>query len=168
MTAITLLRAQTMDTVLIVQKAKKFKPGEHIKLMFEVLDTVDAFGKTVSFSRSYYFDKKHRTISSVREYHNPRKPKKGTQVIYDFVKNKLATVTVILPKSACRNCASEYYFVGDSLLLKKETVYTNPDPIAFVKQAHYFQSKLPSHLPWGYFEDEVMVNGKQKRLRQGY
>src|SRR5215203_7038783 len=101
--AATYAGAQTMDTVLIVKKARNFKPGEHILLMFEVLDTVDIAGKKSSMSRSYYFDKQNRTISSVREYHNPEKPDKGTQVIYSFGANKLTAVTVIPPKSTCKN-----------------------------------------------------------------
>src|SRR3982750_2205374 len=120
--------AQTMDTVLIVQKARKFKPREHIMLMFELLDTLDASGNKFTMSRSYYFDKQNRMISSVREYHNPRKPEKGTQVIYSFAENKLTAVAVIPPKSTCRNCQSQYYYANDSLLSKKEDRYTNSDP----------------------------------------
>lgn len=160
--------AQTMDTVLIVQKARKFNARQHILLMFELLDTVDAFGKNVTLSRSYYFDKKQRMISSVRQYENPRKPERGTQVIYSFAANKLTAVTVIPSKSTCTDCASEYHFSGDTLLTKKEGIYTHADPGIFLRQAQYFQSRLPSSLPWGYFEDEVLVNGKMKKLRHQY
>ena len=157
-----------MDTVFIVQKARKFKPREHILLMFELLDTLDASGQKFTMSRSYYFDKQNRTISSVREYHNPRKPEKGTQVIYSFAQNKLTAVTVNPPRSTCRNCATQYYFSNDSLSSKKENHYTNSDPTIFIEQAHYFQSKLPHDLPWGFFEDEVLVNGKPKKVKKSY
>jgi hypothetical protein len=160
--------AQTMDTVLIVKKARKFKPREHILVMFELLDTIDASGKKISMSRSYYFDKGDRMISSVREYDNPRKPERGTQVVYSFSENNLTAVTVILPKSICRNCASRYYYSKDSLLSKQEDGYINADSGIFTKQAHYFQSKVPHDLPWGFFEDEVLVNGKRKKLKQSY
>jgi hypothetical protein len=162
----TYVAAQTMDTFLIVQKARKFKPNEHILLMFEVLDTLDASGKNITLSRSYYFDKQNRMISSVREYDNPKKPKKGTQVIYSFAQNKLTAVTVIPPKSTCRNCSSQYYYSNDSVLSKQENHYTKSDPIVFTKQAQFFQSKLPRDLPWGYFDDEVIVNGKMKKLKK--
>ncbi|MFL5810624.1 MAG: hypothetical protein ACJ749_13970 [Flavisolibacter sp.] len=164
----TILSAQTMDTVHIVQKARKFKPKEHILIKFEVFDTLDAIGRKTSISRSYYFYEKQRMISSVREYDNPKRPKKGTQLIYSFSENKLRAVTVIPPKSTCRNCASEYYFSSDTLLAKTERVYTNPNPAVFIRNAYYFQAKLPRELPWGYFEDEVIVNGKMKRLKHGY
>jgi hypothetical protein len=160
--------AQTMDTVLIVKKARRFKPSEHIMLMFEVLDTVNASGKNVTMSRSYYFDKQNRTISSVRENDNPRKPQKGTQVIYSFSGNKLSAVTVIPPKSTCKNCASRYYYSNDSLLSKQENGYTSANSAVFAQQAHYFQSKLPQDLNWGFFEDEVLVNGKRKKLKKSY
>src|SRR5688572_24513386 len=98
--------AQTLDTVTIVSKARKFKPGEYFLLSFELMDTVDASGKKITMSRAYYFDKQNRMLSSVREYDNPQKPEKGTQVIYSFGANKLASVAVIPPKSTCRNCAA--------------------------------------------------------------
>ncbi len=164
----TYLGAQTLDTVFIVTKAKRFTPGKHILLSFELMDTVDATGKNVTLSRSYYFDKRNRTISSVRENHNPKEPKKGTQVIYSFGANKLASVTVIPPRSTCRNCETRYYYAADSLLMKKENSHTNSDPAIFLKQAHYFQSRLPKDLPWGYFGNEVLVNGTRKKIRKSY
>ena len=164
----TYLHAQTMDTVLIVKKARKFKPREHILLMFELLDTLDATGKKISMSRSYYFDKQQRKISSVREYDNPRKPERGTQVVYSFSANKLTAVTVIPSRSTCRNCASQYYYYNDSLMSKQENHYKNPNPGIFINQAHYFQSKVPNDLPWGFFDDEVIVNGKMKKLKNSY
>lgn len=164
----TYVSAQTMDTVLIVKKARKFKPGKHILLMFEIKDTVDASNNNITMSRSYYFDKQNRMISSVREYDNPRKPERAKQVIYSFAKNKLTAVTIIPPKSTCRNCATRYYYSNDSLLSKQENPYSNANPSIFVKQAHYFQSKLPHDLPWGFFDDEVLVNGKRKKLRRSY
>jgi hypothetical protein len=164
----TYLSAQPMDTVHIVQKARKFKSREHILLVFEVLDTLDAMGSKVTISRSFYFDEKQRMISSVREYDSPKRPAKGTQLIYTFVKNQLAVVTVTPPKSSCKNCASVYYFSGDTLLTKRESVYTNADPEMFIRKAQYFQAKLPRELPWGYFEDEVLVNGKMKKLKHRY
>ncbi len=157
--------AQTMDTVRIVSKAKKFAPSEHILLMFEVMDTVDASGKNTTMSRSYYFDERNRRISYIREYYNPKKPEKGTQVIYSFGANKLTAVTVIPPKSKCRNCASRYYFSNDSLSSKQENGYTNANSAIFIKQAHYFQSKLPQDMPWGSFDDEVIVNGQRKKIK---
>lgn len=167
-TVVTSLSAQTMDTVQIVQKARKFKAGEHILLMFELLDTLNSSGRNVTISRSYYFGKKQRMISSIREYDNPKKPERGTQVIYSFAANKLTAVTVIPPKSTCTSCASEYYFSGDTLLTKNERIYTHFDPETFIRQSHYFLSKLPSSLPWGYFDDEVIVNGKMKKLKHVY
>src|SRR5687767_11029937 len=120
--------AQTMDTVVLVSKAKRFTPGEHIFLMFELADTVDVSGKNVTISRAYYFDKKNRTLSSVRESSNPEKPEKGTQVIYSFSANRLTAVTVIPAKSICRNCTARYYFSNDSLLSKQENGYTSVNP----------------------------------------
>ena len=72
--------AQALDTVRIVSKARKFNPSKYIMIMFELMDTLDASGKNITMSRSYYFDKLNRKISSVRESDNPRKPTKGTQV----------------------------------------------------------------------------------------
>lgn len=164
----TYVAAQSMDTVLIVKKARKFKPSENILIMFELKDTVDASGKNITVSRSYYFDKEKRKISSVREHDNPRKPDRGTQVVYTFAANKLTTVTVIPPKSACRNCETLYYYSNDSLLSKQENRYTNADPTIFIKQAQNFQAKLPQDLPWGFFEDEVIVNGEKKKIKFSY
>lgn len=160
--------AQTLDTVVLVSKARKFTPSEHILLSFEIMDTVDASGKKITMSRSYYFDERNRMISSVRENYNPKKPKRGTQVIYSFGANKLASVTVIPPKSTCRNCETRYYYFQDSLLSKQENRYTNVNSAIFIKQAYYFQSKLPHDLPWGFFNDEVFVNGVKKKIKRPY
>jgi hypothetical protein len=162
------LEAQLLDTVRIVHKPPKFKARKHILMRFEKLDTIDVRGQTITISRSYYFDKKQRMISSVRQYDNPKKPANGTQVIYSFAKNHLTAVIVIPPRKTCLNCASEYYFSGDTLFTKRERVYKSPDPGAFLLQAYSFRSKFPPYLPWGYFEDEVLVNGKMKRLSSGY
>src|SRR5688500_11042049 len=113
LTIVTYVGAQTMDTVLIVNKARRFNPRQYIMVMFELLDTVDASGKKISMSRSYYFDNQNRMLSTVREYENPKTPAKGTQVIYSFTQNKLSGVTVIPPKSTCRNCATRYYYSND-------------------------------------------------------
>lgn len=160
--------AQTLDTVFLASKAKKFNPGKHILISFEINDTVDATGKHINMSRSYYFDEKNRTLSSVREYYNPNKPKKGTQVIYTFGANKLASVTVVPPRSTCKNCSSLYMYVNDSLVSKQENKYTHVPTTAFVQQARYFRSNVPQELPWGFFNDEVMVNGKRKKLKKQY
>lgn len=161
----TYVGAQTLDTVRVVAKARKFKPRQYIMLMFELLDTVDASGKTVTVGRSYYFDKRQRTISSVRENDNPQNPKNGTQVIYSFGQNKLSAVTIIPPRSTCRNCETRYYYSNDTLKSKQENQYTKANSAAFIKQAHYFQSKVPNDLPWGYFDGEVLVNGQKKKVR---
>ena len=160
--------AQMMDTVRIVTKAKKFAPSENILLMFEVMDTVNPTGHKSSMSRSYYFDERNRRLSSVREYYNPKKPEKGTQVIYSFGVNKLTAVTVIPPKSTCRNCASRYYYTNDSLSSKQDNRYTTADPAVFIHQAQLLQSKVPNNLPWGYFNDEVIVNGQKKKIKKQY
>jgi hypothetical protein len=160
--------AQTLDTVTVVSKARKFKPAEHILLMFELTDTVDASGKYITMSRAYYFDKRNRMLSSVREYDNPKKPEKGTQVIYSFSANKLTSVSVIPPRSTCRNCTARYYYSNDSLSSKQENVYTNANSAIFIKQAQYFQSRLPNHLPWGHFDNEVLVNGVMKKVKRQY
>ena len=160
--------AQVLDTVRIVSKARKFAPSKHILLMFEVIDTVDASGKNTTMSRSYYFDERNRKISSIREYYNPKKPAKGMQVIYSFGGNRLTAVTVIPPKSTCRNCASRYYYSNDSLSSKQENSYTNVNSDIFIKQAHFFQAKLPQDLPWGIFDDEIIVNGKKKKIKAPY
>ncbi|HVG13699.1 MAG TPA: hypothetical protein VM935_02025 [Chitinophagaceae bacterium] len=160
--------AQTMDTVRIVSNAKKFRPRENILIMFELMDTLDVSGKKTTVSRSYYFDNKSRMMSSVREYHNAAKPDVGTQVIYSFAKNKLSAVSVIPPKSMCRNCASRYFYSNDTIISKQENRYTNAHSANFIKQAHYFQSKVPHDLAWGHFDDEVIVNGKRKKLRRSY
>jgi len=164
----TYVGAQTLDTVRIVSKAKRFAPSKHILLMFELIDTVDASGKNTSMSRSYYFDQRNRSISSVREYYNPKKPARGTQVIFSFGANKLTAVTVIPPKSTCRNCASTYYYSNDSLSSKQENGHTNVNSAIFIKQAHDFQAKLPQDLPWGVFDDEIIVNGKRMKIRSPY
>ncbi len=158
--------AQTMDTVVLVSKAKKFTPRNHIFLMFELVDTVDVPGNKVTLSRSYYFDERSRKISSVREYFNPKKPEKGTQVIYSFGANKLSAVTVIPPRSECRNCETRYYFANDTLLSKQGNDQAIVNPALFVNQAHIYQSKLPQELPWGFFNDEIIVNGEKKKIRR--
>ena len=160
----TQMKAQTLDTVRLVQKARKFRASENILLMFEVQDTVDAKGKKMSYSRSYYFDEKRRMLSSVREYHNPGRPEKGTQVIYSFSENKLRSVTVIPSRSACRNCSSEYFFSDDSVR-KNEREYKTSNPNDFISKANAFRAKLPTELPWGFFENEIMVNGEMKKLK---
>jgi len=164
----TYVSAQKLDTVVIVQKAKKFKLNEQFLMMFEILDTVDASGKNIKMSRSYYFDKKRRRISSIRENYNPKKPAKGIQVIYSFAGNKLTSVTVIPSKSTCKKCETHYYYSNDTLLSKEENRYVNVNSATFIKQAHFFQSRLPHGLPWGYFEDEVIVNGEMKKLKKTY
>jgi hypothetical protein len=136
--------------------------------MFELMDTVDASGKKITISRSYYFDNKDRLISSIRENHNPRVPENGTQVIYSFANNNLAAVKIIPPKSTCRNCATRYFYSNDTLISKHQNRYTNVNSANFIKQAHYLQSKIPHDLPWGYFDNEVIVNGKRKKLKKTY
>ena len=160
--------AQALDTVRIVSKARKFKPSQYIMIMFELMDTLDASGKNITMSRSYYFNNQSRMMSSVREYHNPAKPERGTQVIYSFANNQLSAVTVIPPKSTCRNCASRYFYSNDTVSSKEENRYTNTNPAVFINQAHYFQSKVPHDLPWGYFENEVLINGKSRKLKRSY
>lgn len=164
----TVVGAQTLDTVRIVSKARKFKPSEYIFMMFELMDTVDAAGKNITLSRSYYFDHKNRMLSSVREYHNPKKPASGMQVIYSFAKNKLSAVTVIPPRSTCKNCESRYFYANDTIVSKQEHPYANANSATFLQQAHYFQAKLPNELPWGYFDNEVLVNGQRKKLKRSY
>ncbi len=164
----TYVRAQTLDTVRVINKAKKFTPRDHIMLMFEVIDTVNASGKKSTMSRSYYFDEPNRRLKSIREYYNPKKPDKGIQVIYSFALNKLTAVTVIPSKSTCKNCASRYFYSNDSLSSKEENSFTKADPGIFLQQALYFQSKLPQDLTWGYFDDEVIVNGIRKKVRKSY
>ena len=160
--------AQALDTVRIVSKARKFNPGQYIMIMFELKDTVDASGKNVTISRSYYFDKKSRMMSSVRESDNPKKPERGAQVIYSFAENKLSAVTVIPPKSKCRDCATRYFYSNNTVSSKQENSNTNVDPAIFVKQAQYFQSKVPHDLPWGYFDNEVIINGKSRKVKRSY
>ena len=162
----TYVGAQKLDTVVIVQKARKFKHSEYFLMMFEVLDTVNASGNKITMSRSYYFDKRRRMISSVRENYNPKKPKKGMQVIYSFQANKLTSVTVIPSKSTCRKCETQYYYSNDTLLSKEQNAYVNFNSTIFIKQAHFFQAKLPHDLPWGYFDDEVIVNGQMRKLKK--
>jgi hypothetical protein len=164
----TCVGAQTLDTVRIVSKARKFAPSKHIMLMFELKDTVDVFGKNTTMSRSYYFDEQNRSISYVREYYNPKKPARGTQVIYSFGANKLTAVTVIPPKSMCRNCASQYFYSNDSLSSKLENANIQVNSANFLTQAHYFQAKLPKDLPWGIFDDEIIVNDKRKKIKSPY
>jgi hypothetical protein len=161
----TCISAQTLDTVRVVSYERKFKPSEHILLMFEVMDTLDVSGKKSIMSRSYYFDNQNRMISFVREYYNRKKPEWGTQVIYSFNKNKLTAVTVIPPKSRCRDCASRYYYFNDSLSAKRENSRTKANSAIFHKQAHSFQAKLPFDLPWGYFDNEILVKGKKKKIK---
>jgi hypothetical protein len=162
------VNAQTLDTVTIVSKARKFKADEYFLLSFELKDTLDGSGKNITMSRAYYFDKRNRVISSVREYDNPKKPEKGTQVIYSFGANKLSSVTVIPPKRTCKNCASRYYYSNDSLTSKQENSYTKVNSAIFIKQAHYFQSKVPQDLPWGHFDNEVLINGERKKVKKQY
>jgi hypothetical protein len=164
----TYVNAQALDTVTIVSKARKFKSGEYFLLSFELKDTVDASGKNITMSRAYYFDKRNRMISSVREYDNPKKPEKGTQVIYSFGANKLTSVTVIPPKSTCKNCASRYYYTNDSLTSKQENAYTTVNSAIFIKQAHHFQSKVPHDLSWGHFDNEMLINGQKKKVKKQY
>ena len=164
----TFVSAQTMDTVRIVSKAKRFRPNQYILLMFELRDTVDASGKRFTLSRSYYFDKNDRTIGSVRENHNPKHPEKGTQLIYSFANNELTAVTVIPPKTTCRNCVTRYFFSNDTVVSKQENRYTTTNSAFLIQQAHFLHSKIPHDLPWGYFDDEVIVNGKRKKLRKIY
>jgi hypothetical protein len=164
----TYVRAQTLDTVRIVSEAKKFKPNQYILIMFELMDTLDASGKKITISRSYYYDKKVRKISSIRENHNPREPERGTQVIYSFANNNLTAVTIIPSQSTCRNCATRYFYSNDTLISKQENRYTNVNSENFINQAHFFQSKLPHDLPWGYFDDEVIINGKRKKIKKSY
>lgn len=160
--------AQTLDTVTIVSKAKKVRPGEQLLLMFELMDTVEASGTKINRSHAFYFDKRSRMLSSVREYDNPQKPEKGTQVIYFFGANKLTSVTVIPPRSTCRNCIAWYQFGNDTLLSKQEHKYAKANSANFLKQAHYFLSRLPDQLPWGHFDDEVLVNGRRKKIKRQY
>ena len=162
----TCVRGQALDTVFIVVKTKKFNPSKYIMIMYETVDTVDASGKNIQMSRSYYFDNQQRMLNSVRENDNPRKPKNGTQVIYSIAQSKLSAVTIIPPRSTCRNCATRYYYSNDTLVSKQENRYTKADATVFVKQAHYFQSKVPRDLPWGYFDDEVLIDGKRKKVKR--
>ena len=160
--------AQALDTVRIVSKARRFNPSQYIMIMFELKDTVDASGKNVSMSRSYYFDNQSRMMSSVRESDNPKKPERGRQVIYSFAQNKLSAVTIIPSRSTCRNCATRYFYSNDTVSSKEENRYTNVNPAIFAKQAQYFQSKVPHDLPWGYFDNEVIINGKSRKVKRSY
>jgi hypothetical protein len=160
--------AQTLDTVRIVSRARKFRPSQNILLMFEVMDTVDASAKKITMSRSYYFNKQTRKLGSVREDYNFKSPQNASQVIYSFGENKLTAVTVIPPRSTCTNCASQYYYANDSLSSKRENQYTSANPATFINHAQSFQSKLPHELPWGHFDGEVIVNGRKKKIRRQF
>ena len=107
-------------------------------------------------------------ISNIREYYNPLKPAKGLRVIYTYKENQLRSVVMIPPKSQCTGCSSEYYFDFDTLVTKKERLYKKIDAGIFVNQSHSFQASLPSYLPWGYFQEEILVNGKMKKNKPGY
>lgn len=157
---------QTLDTVFIVVKAKKFRPSKYTMIMYERLDTLDASGRKTYVSRSYYFDNEQRILNSVRENDNITNPKKGTEVIYSFAQNKLSAVTIIPPRSKCKNCASRYFYANDTLVSKQENRHSEANSANFVQQAHYFQSKVPKNLPWGYFDDEVLIDGKRKKVKR--
>ncbi|RYY85113.1 MAG: hypothetical protein EOO15_17825, partial [Chitinophagaceae bacterium] len=124
----TQLSAQTIDTVFVQGKTKKFVEGKFYLILFEKVDTLDVDGTKTQFSRSFYFDKKNRMISSVREYSNPSKPARGTQVVYSFWQNRLTKVTVTPSRKNCLECSSEYYFSGDSLSGKIERLFVMADP----------------------------------------
>ena len=166
-TIVTSAGAQTLDTVFITNKTKKFQSDEHMLLSFEIIDTVDVTGKKIIMSRSYYFGSSSRSISSVREYYNPNNPEKGIQVIYSFGANKLASVTVIPAKSTCRDCATRYYYLNDTLISKQGNI-THANSENFVKQAKKFRSRLPGDLPWGFFNNEVFVDGERKKIKNPY
>ena len=175
LTALTLLligwiasAAQQCEMAHIDNISNDFKVSKSILVMFEKLDTFDADDNKFRISRSYYFDEKQRKLNTVREYENCLKPKKGLRITYTFIDSRLAKVMVIPPRSKCKNCTSEYYYSADTLLAKKETCYMSSDPEAFISQSHFFQSKLPPCLAWGYFQNEVILNGKMKKAKNHY
>jgi hypothetical protein len=160
--------AQQCSIARIDSIAGNFKVRKSILVLFERLHTDNAVGRKSIINRFYYFDQKQRKVSSVREYENSMKPKKGTQVIYTYIDNRLARVTVILPRSECVSCRAEYYYSDDTLFAKKEKCYANLHPESFIKLSHYFQSKLPGYLPWGFFQNEVFMKGKMKKIKNRY
>ncbi|RYZ45179.1 MAG: hypothetical protein EOP49_25675 [Sphingobacteriales bacterium] len=160
--------AQILDTVRVQGPARKFREDKNTLIIFETVDSTDANGAKAKFSRGFYFDKKRRTLSSVREYSNPSNPARGTQVVYNFGLNRLTKVSVTPSVKVCRNCSSEYYFSGDTLTSKSEKVYRSSDPLAFVSQANAFRSRVPDSLAWGYFNDEKIINGKKKKTARQY
>src|SRR5215207_8773677 len=161
----TLTHLSAQNTVRIDHIPRHFKANKHILMLFEQLDTADASGRKFTISRSYYFDEKNRMISAVQEFENQVDPDMGTRVTYTFDQSRLAKVTVLPSKVQCRKCESQYYFVGDTLLLKKEISYKSSNPDSFVLQAQYFKMQLPAQLPWGHFQNEVFRNGKRKTIR---
>src|SRR5215213_5599394 len=107
-TAWTCISAQQFETKHADSIANNFRPKKNILVLFEKLDTTNTSGRKSMFSRSYYFDEKQRTISSVREYENSINPGSGGQVIYTFTDSNLAKVTVIPSMSDCIYCSGEY------------------------------------------------------------
>ncbi|TCJ12160.1 hypothetical protein EPD60_16570 [Flaviaesturariibacter flavus] len=155
-------QAQEIDTVRVQAKVRRFQPDKYYLITYETGETVDSAGKTLRSSRSYFFDKKERMLHSVRESSNAAFPRRGTQVVYDFWKNRLTKVNVTPPASDCRNCASEYFFEADTLWNIRERGYRNALPRSYAARAAYFRSRVPVLLEWGYFGNEHTVNGRQE------
>jgi hypothetical protein len=152
--------ASRMDSI-----NRKLRPNKQILVMFEKFDTTETPVKKYTISRSYYFDRKNRKISYVASDKTEGKNKKGERTIYAFSENQLVTVTIVPPKWECRKCKTEYFYRDGVVTGKIERNYRFDNPERFVADAMWFKSKLPGYLPWGYFQNEVIVSGKMKSKR---
>jgi hypothetical protein len=140
----------------------KLKLKNQFLVRFEKFDTTETPGKTFTISRSYYFDGKNRTIRYVETDKTQDKKKKGERRIYTFSENQLINATIIPPKSECRKCGGEYYYWDGHLIGKKEMNFNFDHPETFVTNAMWLKPKVPDFLPWGHFQNEVLVNGQMK------
>ena len=164
----TYTEAQQFNTSDVDRLAREFRTRKHILLRYEMLTNIDSTGRSFAVSRFYYFDKKQRILSSVQEFHDPMNPQEGRRVIYTFKESHLVKVTDIPAREDCINCLNEYYYSADSLVFKKERGSSVNNTNLYLEQATAFRSHVPYHLPWGHFQDEVLVNGKMRKVRNKY
>jgi hypothetical protein len=160
-----MLGAQKINTSEMGNINRKIKFKKQILVMFERFDTTLTPGKTFTISRSYYFDSKNRKISYVESDKTQDKKAKGERTIYAFSENELINVTILPPKSECRKCGGKYFFRDGQVIAKNEINFTFDHPERFVTDALWFKSMVPAFLPWGHFQNEVLVNGQMETRR---
>jgi hypothetical protein len=134
-------------------RLQKAKPRQQWLMRYEKVDTTDSrTGRKFTVSRAYYFNKAQRQLQTV--HIQEVDTRRGLEATFTFYNNQLTQVLVIPPRSECRRCRKEYYFLGNKLHSSNDTHELLEKERAYIQEASFLKGKMPDKLEWGYFEWE--------------